>query len=134
MLIIKNQPHPVSPENIWRDPKVAELHLDERHKQMGLQASGEPFNLRTASQMLTAVEDVRKTAVPSIKTPICAVHGTEDKAVPIASLHFIDEHVQSEHKCIKAAEGSYHDLLGDPDAEEILEFMITFMEECISKK
>eukprot|EP00542_Grammatophora_oceanica_P018836 CAMPEP_0194046662 /NCGR_PEP_ID=MMETSP0009_2-20130614/22185_1 /TAXON_ID=210454 /ORGANISM="Grammatophora oceanica, Strain CCMP 410" /LENGTH=347 /DNA_ID=CAMNT_0038692051 /DNA_START=191 /DNA_END=1234 /DNA_ORIENTATION=+ len=129
-------PNPVSPDRIWKDEKVRDLHLDPRKKEMQIDGSGNPFRLGTAVQLLNALEDVRDKIIPALSVPFCVVHGEDDMSVPVSGTEFLDEHAKTpkEDKVIHRLKGAYHDVLGDPAAEQAAKHLVDFIETRISKQ
>jgi alpha-beta hydrolase superfamily lysophospholipase len=128
--------NPVSADRIWSDKEVLENQTNPRYLSMGLTAGGLPFRLGTAVQLLTATEKVRSDAIPRLNVPYCAVHGTHDVAVPISGTDFLEEKAMTpaEDRVIHRIEGAYHDLLGEPCAEDTTKYLIAFMEDRLSNK
>eukprot|EP00545_Synedropsis_sp_CCMP1620_P009764 CAMPEP_0119003536 /NCGR_PEP_ID=MMETSP1176-20130426/618_1 /TAXON_ID=265551 /ORGANISM="Synedropsis recta cf, Strain CCMP1620" /LENGTH=396 /DNA_ID=CAMNT_0006955147 /DNA_START=147 /DNA_END=1337 /DNA_ORIENTATION=+ len=129
-------PNPVSADRVWRDPEALALNIAPRYHEMGLEKAGVPFNLGTAVQMLGALEDVRETVIPSLKSPFCSVHGTKDYGVPVEGTDFLEQHAATakEDQSILRIDGAYHDLFADPAKEETLAFIVKFMKKRMSTK
>ena len=128
-------PNPVSADRIWKDKDVLSQNMDKRYVEMGLEASGQPFSLGTAVQMLNALDEVRKVTIPALETPFCVLHGTQDFAVPIEGTDFLEDTAltNTEDRVVHYIEGGYHCLPADPAAEEVMEHMIAFMKDRMSK-
>ena len=123
-------PNPISADRIWKNPKVLAMNTNPRYKAMGIDGAGKPFSLGTAVQLLCALEAVRSVTIPNLISPFCAVHGTEDHAVPISSTNFLEAHAKTPKKdqFVLRQEGGYHDLLADPSSDSTIAFVLNFME------
>jgi alpha-beta hydrolase superfamily lysophospholipase len=128
-------PNPVSAERIWKDPEVLALRTAPRWKEMMVDGSGRPFRLGTALGMVVAMDTVKKE-MPGFKVPYCIVHGTEDAAVLIEGSDYMWDKAATpaEDKVFKRQEGSYHDLLADPTAEDSIQFTVDFIKKRIAAK
>jgi len=128
-------PNTVGPERIWSDPEVRGLFTDKRFFEMSLEGCGRAFRLGTALQMLVALEDVRTNAVPSITKPFCVCHGKADASVLIEGSEFLLEHAKtpSEDRAVIFQEGAFHDLFSEPSADEVLEFILKFLNERVKQ-
>jgi alpha-beta hydrolase superfamily lysophospholipase len=99
----------------------------------GLDGGGSTLRLGTALNCVLSLEVVREKVIPGFNIPFCIIHGTEDYAVPIEGSKFLMNQsstpdVEKELNCI---EGAYHDLMGDPLAEESLTHWMKFIDKRI---
>jgi acylglycerol lipase len=130
-------PNPVAPALLWRDPEV--LHVNSQEKrvtEMWLEPAERHSNLQTSSTLIEAMKHVRNDCIPGFSMPFCAVHGTNDRAVPIAgALEYLLEKAATpeEDRAVLRVGGGYHDLLGDPTAEANLDFILEWVEQRIEK-
>ena len=115
-------PNPVSSDRIWRDEEVRKIRSSPRCKERGLEGCGSPFRLGTALNVLVAMEEVRNHAIPGFQVPFCILHGTLDEAVVIRGSEFMMDKAETpmNDKELHRIEGAYHDLFGDPLAEECM--------------
>lgn len=122
-------PNPVSAARIWRDPVVLAKHTDPTCPGNIVDGSGLPFRLGTALQLVQALEDVRKIAIPGFKMPYLVLHGTEDHGVPIQGSEFLWDNSDTPmaDKEFLRKEGAHHDLFGDPLAEECMHDVIAWI-------
>lgn len=129
-------PNPISPDRIWVDEKVRALHVAPRNKEMCIDGSGRPFRLGTAVNMLDALELARSTVIPGLTVPFCVIHGVKDEGCPVDGTDYLDEAAETaaEDRSYHRLEEAYHDLLGDPAAEQTMEYMIDFMNKQVAKK
>ena len=128
-------PNPGSADRIWKDKDVLAQILDKRYVEMGLEDSGQPFTLGTAVQMLNALDEVREVTIPALDTSFCVLHGTQDFAVPIEGTDFLEDTclTNKDDRVIHYIEEGYHCLPADPAAEEVMEHMIAYMKDRMSK-
>jgi len=128
-------PNPVSAERIWRDPLVLKKRADPDHLEMRIDGSGIPFRLGTGLNLILAMEEARKEAIPNFKQPYCLVHGTDDAGVPISGSDYMWETAQTtaEDKEYHRVEGAYHDMLADPLAEEVMDYFVQFIRQQLKK-
>jgi acylglycerol lipase len=116
-------PNPISPDRIWRDEEVRKIRSSARSIEMALEGGGNPFRLGTALNLVLALEEVRSSAIPGLKVPFLILHGTCDYGVMIQGSEFMMDKADTpmEDKELHRIEGAYHDLFGDPLAEECME-------------
>jgi len=122
-------PSTITPQRIWRDPKVLEYYQDPKKLEMGLDACGEPFRLGTAVNVLAAMEEVN-AIVPDFATPFCIVHGDADVGVPItgSELLFEQSSTPSGVKEFHAISEACHGVLADPKAEDAMHHLSGFVD------
>jgi alpha-beta hydrolase superfamily lysophospholipase len=122
-------PNPISADRIWKDEEVRKIRSSARSMEMGLEGAGSPFLLGTAVHLAEALEEVRNNAIPGLKVPFCILHGTEDYGVMIQGSEFMMDKAETsmDDKEFHRIEGGYHDLLGDPLAEECMEHTLKWI-------
>ena len=101
-----------------------------------LKIGGKPFRLATAVGMLDAMELLREEIIPNLTVPFCVMHGEQDIAVPISGTEFLLEKAKTP-KTDQAQErypDAYHDLMNDPVAEKVMDFMIEFVNKRVTAK
>jgi acylglycerol lipase len=120
-------PNPVSSDRIWRDEDVYKINCSELPRKVD--TSGTPFRLGTAAQLIRALTDLRNVVIPKLKAPYVAVHGSDDFAVPVSDVVFLEQHAATpkEDSTVVIIDGAYHDLLCDPAAEETMEHLDKFI-------
>lgn len=129
-------PNPISPDRIWRNEEVLKQRTSHRYREMGIDGGGLPFRLGTALNLVVALEQVRKEAIPGLKAPLCTVHGTADFGVPIeGSVYLVKNCATPDDKReLHEIEGAYHDIFCDPRAEEAMNHWLTFVQKRIDGK
>lgn len=83
---------------------------------------------RTASQILKGV-DKAYAAVESLTLPLLVLHGERDRVVPLAASHAVMARAPSQDKTLHILPGSYHQLLDDPEWEEVLALTTRWMKD-----
>jgi len=127
-------PNPVSPDRIWRDPEALAIREDVRYKEILIDGSGKPFSLGTGTNLLGATEAIRKL-IPGLSVPFCVCHGTKDEAVKIEGTDYLMDSAatpKADRACLRV-DGAYHDLLGDPSAEEVMKFIVEWTNQRVEK-
>lgn len=126
--------NPVSPDRIWRDPAVcAERTQWSQRGSDTVDASGRPFRLGTALQLVRAMEAVRTVVLPRLRTPVLALHGTDDVAVPLAGSELLLEQTPTTTKLLRYP-GAYHDIMADACAEECMGEIMKWIQAGCSKE
>jgi alpha-beta hydrolase superfamily lysophospholipase len=128
-------PNPISPDRIWRDPEVLERNSRKgRYMNMGIDMSGRPYRLGTALNLVLALKAVRDIAIPGLTIPYLCQHGTCDYGVPISGSELLCNKcsiTRPEDKILHRHQGGYHDLLAEPNAEQVVQHMIDFIHQRI---
>jgi alpha-beta hydrolase superfamily lysophospholipase len=129
------RPNPISPDRIWRDPEVLAARTGARYKEMSIDGSGIPFRLGTAVNLVLALEESRTKAIPGFKLPFCILHGTQDEGVPISGSEFMWDTAETPEadRSFHRIDGAFHDLFGDPKAEECMKIVVDWIAKRISK-
>lgn len=125
-------PNPISPERIWRDPVVRDLHVNKDDPANVVDGSGLPFRLGTALNLVKAMEDVRTITIPALKVPYLILHGTDDYGVPIQGSELLWEKSATTEKEFLRKQGAYHDLLADYVAEECMQDIVDWIHKRIA--
>ncbi len=129
-------PNPVAPDRMWRHPEVLKERTSQRYLEMGLDGSGLPYRLGTALNLVIALDEVRKTAIPGLSVPFCTVHGTADDGVPMEGSIYLLENsaTPEEDREFHAIEDARHDIFADLLAEEAMSHWMTFVQKRMNKK
>lgn len=122
-------PNTLPPERIWRDPFVLRAHAGRESGSM-LAGGGNKFRLGTALGLVIALEECR-AFLPDFNVPFCVAHGVKDEGVPIAGSDLLWEQCKTpqEQRDFLRLPDAYHDLLGDPDAEQVIEFCAKWIDK-----
>lgn len=106
---------------ISRDPEVLAANRDDPHVFHG----GIPA--ATALAMVRAVNFVQQH-FDEFKLPVFVLHGTADRMVPPEASKELYAGVQSTDKSLKMYEGLYHEILNEPEKEEILGDIVAWLD------
>lgn len=107
---------------ISRDPEVlAENRNDPLVHHGGIPAA-------TGLAMVRAVNYVQHH-FQEFQLPVLILHGTADRMVPPEASKELYAGVQSSDKSLKMYEGLYHEILNEPEKEEILEDIVTWLDK-----
>ena len=58
--------------------------------------------------------------LPRFRLPLIVMHGTDDRLVPPAASELVIEQAGSPDKTIRRWEGLHHELLNEPEREQVL--------------
>ena len=125
-------PNPVSSERVWSDPNVQACYRDRTKPANIIDGTGIPYRLGTGVQLLQALQDARTKVIPELTTPFLVIHGTHDYGVPIQGSEFLYQQstrIASHDKRFLRKEGAYHDLLAEPNASEIMDDILQWINE-----
>ena len=106
---------------VSRDPSVVEKYNADPLNYRG----GIPAN--TAAAMNNGIKEANER-FSEIKLPLFVMHGAEDRLADPAGSKAIVEGVSSEDKTLKIFDGMYHELVNEPEKEDIMNEMLTWME------
>jgi alpha-beta hydrolase superfamily lysophospholipase len=68
-------------------------------------------------------------SIPSITVPLLVQVGTGDRLVPPAASELVYERASSQDKTIKRYDGLYHEILNEPERDEVLGDMAGWLDE-----
>jgi len=129
-------PNPINPDQIWSDEEVKTIQTSDRVRRTGLQASGVPFRLGTANGLVSALEAVREKSIPGLTVPFCVAHGVMDGGVPIEGTEkylLAMSSTKEEDKSFLKEVDCKHDLMAEPKAEEVVGWIIRWMDGRVGK-
>ena len=82
---------------------------------------------RTGAEILRAAERLRQTA-GAIRLPLLILHGTEDSLTDPAGSQELYDRAASPDKKLKLYQGLYHDLVHEPEKEEVMADLVGWVE------
>jgi alpha-beta hydrolase superfamily lysophospholipase len=82
---------------------------------------------RTVHEMAQEVGRFPDT-VPNITVPLLVLVGTGDELVPVAASEMVYERASSDDKTIKRYDGLYHEILNEPERDEVVADMIDWLD------
>src|SRR3954449_13029944 len=75
---------------------------------------------RTVAELAKAIDGF-PDAVAKFELPLLVMHGTADRLVPIAAGQMVADHAGSEDKTWKPYEGLFHEILNEPERQQVLD-------------
>ena len=91
----------------------------------------EGMPLGTAAAIVHSARHVDKNA-GKIKLPILIAHGTDDALVNYIASERLHERVGSEDRTLKLYDDLYHEILNEPEREQVMQDMIDWLDERVS--
>lgn len=130
-------PSPVGIHNLWRDPERIAIGS----KPNGIEAlpSQQPPYLSLLT-LCVLMRRVRDTTIPGLgRVPFFVAHGAKDVAIPmVGSEWLVEQAIQAglspEDCTLQIYPDALHDLLSEPEAEEMMTFVADWMCQRIDKK
>lgn len=99
---------------VSRDPQVvADYDADPLNYHGKLPA-------RTVAELTSAIDGYPE-AVQRFELPMLAMHGTADRLTPIAGSEMVVERAASKDKTFKRYEGLFHEILNEPERQQVLD-------------
>ncbi|MGI9047772.1 MAG: lysophospholipase [Rubrobacteraceae bacterium] len=86
-----------------------------------------PSPARLGSEMLRAMRIVRERA-KEIPLPVLVMHGTTDELASPAGSEWLHERVASTDKTLRLYEGLYHEILNEPEKEQVLTDLLRWLD------
>jgi alpha-beta hydrolase superfamily lysophospholipase len=83
---------------------------------------------RTVTELARAIEGY-PAAVEKLTLPMLVLHGTADRLVPIAGGEMVYERAGSEDKAFKRYDGLFHEILNEPERQEVLDDIAAWLDE-----
>ncbi len=86
---------------------------------------------RTAAQFLNAMQQIQKEPA-RVEVPLLILHGTADRLTNPAGSRELNETAGSKDKTLKLYPGLYHDLLHEPEKEQVMRDIQAWLEARVS--
>jgi alpha-beta hydrolase superfamily lysophospholipase len=107
---------------VSRDPQVvADYDADPLNYHGKLAA-------RTVAELSQAI-DGYPDAMPRLNLPLLVMHGTADRLTPIEGSEMVIERIGSSDKEFKRYDGLYHELLNEPERQQVLDDIAGWLDE-----
>ncbi|MEA3286542.1 MAG: alpha/beta hydrolase [Candidatus Marinimicrobia bacterium] len=107
--------------DISKDPKVVENYdNDPLNYRGGILA-------RTGAEILKATKTITARA-SEISLPILIMHGTADRLADMSGSKMLYENVASEDKTLKLYDGLYHEILNEPEQDQVIADMLNWLD------
>lgn len=103
----------VDPALVSRDPRVVSAYESDPLVHHG------KLPARTLAELGSAI-DKFPDAVPAITVPILILYGTQDRLCPPSGSAMLGERVGAQDKAVRPYEGLYHEILNEPERDEVL--------------
>ena len=108
-------------EGVSRDPAVVDAYVNDPLVYTG------KITARLGAELLKAMQYVTDQA-PKIRLPIMIVQGSDDKLVDPSGAQLLYDLVSSKDKTIKIYNGFYHEVFNEPEHEQVLNDVKTWIE------
>jgi len=117
-------------------PKLPTVKLDSsaisRDAEVIKSYDADPLNYRGGTPARTGAEIVRATRtiqerMEEIDVPLLIMHGTADRLANIEGSKELNERARSADKTLKLYEGLYHEILNEPEKDEVMNDMVEWM-------
>ncbi len=117
-------------------PKLPTVKLDSgaisRDPEVIRSYDTDPLNYRGGTPARTGAEIVRATRMigermEEIAVPLLIMHGTRDRLANIEGSKELNERARSADKTLKLYEGLYHEILNEPEKDEVMADIIEWM-------
>jgi acylglycerol lipase len=105
---------------VSRDPEVI-----RRIEEDPLYYKGK-MRLRSGYQMLLGIREVLRR-LGSLKLPILILHGGDDRTISARASQAVYSGVASEDKTLKIYPGLWHEILNEPEREQVLELVVDWL-------
>lgn len=89
-----------------------------------------PVPARTGHELLRMMQGI-KAKVGEFKYPVLLMHGSEDMLTDPKGTEFFFRHIASEDKTFHRYPGLYHELINEPEKEEVMGDVVRWMREKI---
>lgn len=77
--------------------------------------------------LLLRLEESLFPVLPRVTVPVCIMQGTEDKIVDPKGARILYEHIASKDKTLQWFNALYHELLHEPEKNEVMKFTIDWI-------
>ncbi len=108
-------------EAVSRDPAVVNAYINDPLVYTG------KITARLGAEILKTMQRVTEQAT-EIRLPILIVQGSDDKVVDARGAQLLYDLVTSEDKTIKIYDGFYHEVFNEPEHEQVLNDVKTWLE------
>ncbi len=120
----------------WHFPKLDNLKVSRDPETVRLY-DADPLIYRGGMPLGTAATIVRSARyvdknAGQIELPIFIGHGTDDALVNHLASERLHERVGSKDRTLKLYEGLYHEILNEPEREQVMQDMIDWLDERVS--
>jgi acylglycerol lipase len=107
---------------ISRDPEVVRLYREDPLIDNG------PVYVRTGAEVLKATRRIQAN-MEAFRLPVLLMHGDADRINDIEGSEEFYRRAGSEDKTLRRFEGLYHELVNEPEKEQVITEMLRWMEQ-----
>jgi acylglycerol lipase len=107
---------------VSRDPEVVRSYEDDPL------VHHDKLPARTVSELSSAVQRF-PAEVPGLRLPLLVMHGSADQLVPPAGSRMVYERAGSEDKTLEIWEGLHHEILNEPEQEQVIDLVVGWLGE-----
>lgn len=115
----------ISGESVSRDPEEVRKYDEDPLNYRG------KLPARTGAELFQTMDRIQ-AGMHAIKLPILIMHGTADSLVSVESSHLLHEKVASQDKTLKLYDGLYHEILNEPEKEEVMGDILEWLEKRVN--
>ncbi|KAA0237889.1 lysophospholipase [bacterium] len=116
------RPAPLPASAISRDPEVVAAYENDPLVYRGVPRTDRAQAWPGAFRLI-------QEGMESITTPILIMHGTADLLTPAEGSRVLFERVSSPDKTLKLYEGLYHEILNEPEKEQVMAGILAWLDE-----
>jgi alpha-beta hydrolase superfamily lysophospholipase len=113
---------PVDPAGVSRDPEVVRAYVEDPL------VYHDKLPARTVGELIAAVNRFPEQ-VPGLRLPMLVMHGGDDPITPVAGSRMVAERAGSEDKTLKIYEGLYHEILNEPEQDQVIADIVGWLDE-----
>lgn len=106
---------------VSRDPEVVKRYDSDPLNYRGKVVA------RTGAE-LVALANTAPSRLPELRLPLLVMQGTADRLVPVKAAALVYDRAGSADKSIKTWDGLYHEILNEPEQDQVLGEMIAWIE------
>jgi acylglycerol lipase len=117
----------VDPSTVSRDPQVVRDYASDPlnyHRRLPA---------RTVDELAGAIRGFPER-VPELTVPLLVMYGTGDELVPPEGSVMVHERAGSEDKRIISYEGLYHEILNEPERDQVMADLIAWLDEHVADR
>ena len=103
----------VDPALVSRDPQVVAAYESDPLVHHG------KLPVRTLAELVSAIDQL-PDSVAAITVPTLILYGTADRLCPPSGSGMLGQRIGSQDKTVKAYDGLYHEILNEPERDEVL--------------
>ncbi|KAA3644584.1 MAG: lysophospholipase [Chloroflexi bacterium] len=86
---------------------------------------------RTGAELFHTMDRIQ-AGMQTISLPILIMHGTADSLVSVEGSHLLHEEVASQDKTLKLYGGLYHEILNEPEKEQVMGDILEWLEKRVN--